>query len=84
MLKELVELAIQSWGKGSWNNQAQPGQPHEAGILKLDINKSLNELNWKPRLNARQALDWTVKWYKQPKESQADFTFHQIKTYFGL
>lgn len=84
VVKELVELAIQSWGNGSWKDQSKSEQPHEAGILKLNINKSINQLNWKPKLNAKEAIDWTVQWYKQSKASQADFTFHQIKTYFGL
>jgi CDP-glucose 4,6-dehydratase len=38
--------------------------PHEAHFLKLDSSKSRNLLHWKPCLDLRTALAWTVEWYK--------------------
>lgn len=79
-VKELVELAIRVWGKGemeiSGNNLL-----HEAGLLKLDIQKAITELNWHPRLDAREAVEWTIEWYKKDPEMQAEFTFDQIDNY---
>lgn len=83
-VKELVETAIKSWGKGKWKDESDPSQPHEAGILKLDISLASAELKWKPKLHADAAIDWTIKWYQQNKSSLADFTFHQIKTFQEL
>ena len=83
-VKELVETAISSWGGGSWSDQSDPSQPHEAGLLKLSIERALAELNWRPRLNAVTAIDWTIKWYRQPLAQQAGFTMQQIKDYFAL
>lgn len=40
------------------------GQPHEAGILKLDISKSKSLLNWKPRFKTDLAIKLTANWYK--------------------
>ena len=37
----------------------------EAGLLKLDISKALKDLNWKPVLNAQNAVERTINWYKK-------------------
>lgn len=83
-VKELVESAIKVWGNGEWRDASSGDQPHEAGLLKLDISKAINELTWKPKLNAAQAIEWTIHWYKQPADKQADFTFKQINDYLTL
>ncbi len=57
------------------------GEPHEANLLKLDISNAMNELSWKPRLNARDAIQWTIDWYRMDKLRQAEFTFEQIANY---
>ncbi|MEO5945857.1 MAG: CDP-glucose 4,6-dehydratase, partial [Chitinophagaceae bacterium] len=58
-VKQLVEKAIACWGSGSWVNHSDPNQPHEAGLLKLDISKAKKELNWIPKLTGTQAIEWT-------------------------
>jgi CDP-glucose 4,6-dehydratase len=83
-VKELVEKAIDTWGNGKWRDESDPSQPHEAGILKLDISRAKEELNWKPKLTATEAIDWTINWYKQDKIHLPDFTFDQIKRYQEL
>ena len=83
-VQELVEEAISSWGNGNWKDESDPSQPHEAGILKLDISLAQSSLKWKPKLKAREAIDWTIQWYKHDKNSLADFTFRQIKTFEEL
>ena len=37
---------------------------HEAALLSLDISKSVSRLNWKPKLNLEDTLDWTINWYQ--------------------
>jgi CDP-glucose 4,6-dehydratase len=83
-VKELVETAIASWGSGSWKDTSDPAQPHEAGLLKLAIERSIQELHWKPKLNASAAIGWTLDWYKQPADKQASFAFDQINAYLSL
>ncbi len=82
-VKELVEKAIAAWGKGSWTDGSDPSQPHEAGLLKLDITRAQQELQWKPKLNAAEAIGWTLDWYKQPAAGKLQFTFDQINNYFA-
>ncbi|GAB3012355.1 CDP-glucose 4,6-dehydratase [Niabella terrae] len=63
-VRSLVDQAIQAWGSGSWTDVSDPAQPHEAGLLQLDIEKALTVLNWQPRLDAITAIQWTIDWYK--------------------
>lgn len=83
-VKDLVETAIDVWGSGNWNDTSDPSQPHEAGLLKLSIERAIQELKWKPRLDASAAIRWTIEWYKQPDNRKADFTFEQINEYLAL
>ncbi|MBV4359455.1 CDP-glucose 4,6-dehydratase [Pinibacter aurantiacus] len=83
-VKELVEVSIKAWGAGSWNDISDKNQPHEAGLLQLDITKAITELEWQPKLDAAQAIEWTLNWYKQTNADKLDFTFEQIKKYLGL
>lgn len=83
-VRDLVETAIACWGEGSWADRSDPKQVHEAGLLKLDIGKAQTQLNWSPKLNSRQAIEWTINWYRQPKEQQALYTISQIKEFETL
>jgi len=56
-------LAHLSKGKVVIEDQTQ-SRPHEAGLLKLDISKASNELNWIPIWNSDMALKNTAAWYK--------------------
>jgi CDP-glucose 4,6-dehydratase len=81
-VQELVETAIATWGHGSWLDQSAPEAPHEAGLLKLNIALAARDLDWTPCLNARQAIQWALEWYRQPATKQAAYTFQQINSYF--
>ncbi len=83
-VQELVQKAIDSWGSGSWEDVSDPTQVHEAGLLKLDITRSMKELGWQPQWDASRAIQQAIAWYKQATDQQAGFTFQQIKVYFGL
>lgn len=83
-VKTLVENSIKIWQSGSWKNISNPNQVHEANLLQLDINKAMNELNWKPKLTASQAIEWTIDWYKKSDAEKLDFTLNQIKRFLQL
>ena len=63
-VEEMVKRSIENWGAGSYLPLIDANSPHEAGLLKLDISKALNELNWKPVFNASTAIERTINWYK--------------------
>jgi CDP-glucose 4,6-dehydratase len=83
-VKELVEAAIHCWGKGTWKDVSDKTQVHEAALLKLDITRAITELNWKPKLSAGEAIEWTIEWYKAPPELKRTFSLTQINRYLAL
>ena len=60
----MVEKSIEYWGNGNFSIEQNISNPHEAGLLKLDISRSLSELKWKPVFNAEIAVERTIAWYK--------------------
>lgn len=85
-VEEMIKLAIASWGKGEFRVEQIEGQPHEAGLLKLDISKAINELQWQPKMNAQQTVCMTMDWYSAfnlDKSNIAGFTTKQIKTFLN-
>jgi CDP-glucose 4,6-dehydratase len=61
---DLVETLIYYWGEGRWQIKENNKKLHEAGILRLNINKSKNLLGWKSVLKLNEGIQWTVDWYK--------------------
>ena len=65
--------------------EIQPSDFHEAGLLKLNIDKALFYLNWKPTLNFLETADFTAEWYKEyyqnKNENMLQFTYRQIQDY---
>ncbi|WPQ64519.1 CDP-glucose 4,6-dehydratase [Chitinophaga sancti] len=83
-VKELVELAISAWGKGEWKDNSDTNQPHEGHLLQLDIALAAQELQWLPKLDSKQAIAWTIDWYKKSLPEKVTFTFEQINSYLNL
>ncbi|MEO8820016.1 MAG: CDP-glucose 4,6-dehydratase [Ginsengibacter sp.] len=82
-VRELVERIIKLWGGGNYKISDEEG-PHEANLLKLNIDKSVNVLGWKPLLSGEKSIEWAISWYKQPLEKRKEFTFQQIQKIFDL
>jgi CDP-glucose 4,6-dehydratase len=64
-VEEMVVKSVTSWGLGTYKAEINSNNPHEAGLLKLDISKAIKDLNWKPILNAQTAVELTINWYKK-------------------
>lgn len=64
-VEEMVKAAIELWGSGEYQIEQESNQPHEAGLLKLDISKVAAALSWHPKMNATQTVDFTLSWYKK-------------------
>ena len=63
-VEEMVVKSINCWASGTYNIEVNSDNPHEAGLLKLDISKAIKDLNWKPVLDAQTAVKLTINWYK--------------------
>ena len=85
-VEEMLKLAMQSWGKGEYVVEKQEGQPHEAGLLKLDISKAISELKWQPKMNAEKAVSFTMDWYIEfvkDRNNISKITTNQISSFLS-
>jgi CDP-glucose 4,6-dehydratase len=84
-VEKLVSLVIEKYGKGNWDDLSDHKAPHEAKLLALDINKVKYQLGWKPVLNLEQTIEFTIKWYKEYKNSNVqELCKKQIQDYTRL
>lgn len=86
-VEQIVKLSIIAWGSGNYESVNNNTYHHEAGLLKLDISKAVNQLGYKPALNASDAIKLTVEWYKNYYSnnlSDNNFTEKQIENFFNI
>ncbi len=84
-VEEVVKQAISEWGSGTYNVLQNTNQPHEAGLLRLDITKAEKEADWHPKMDAHQAIGKTIQWYKNATAENAfEYTKEQISQYQQL
>lgn len=86
---KLIQEMSNHWENIRWTNKNQSNKlMHEAKLLKLNCEKSLLFLNWKPILNFSDAVSLTIKWYKQFYQkndvNMLDYSFSQIEEYLKI
>lgn len=83
-VEEILKMFIEVWGSGTFRCEENINSPHEAGLLKLDISKVINELCWKPKLATHETIRFTADWYRtfeKDRENISNFTSSQIENY---
>lgn len=86
-VEEMTEMAVKILGQGSYRVEQNKSQVHEAGLLKLDISLAKKELDWRPKLCADQALNWSLTWYRDFYKTPSTInklTEKQIYEYLSL
>ena len=88
-VRELINEMRSYWDSVRWNDVSNSQvHLHEAGLLKLNCDKALFDLQWQPTLEFRETVRMTVEWYKEyyqnSAQSMCDFTMSQIKEYTEL
>lgn len=67
------------------SSKVSPSNSKEAGLLKLNCEKSFNKINWKSQYSfehtAKITTDWYFNHFVSKKLSSIDFTFRQIEEY---
>ena len=86
-VKKLVEEMSKHWDKVKWKDDSEKyGGPYESGLLKLNCDKSLAILNWKPVWDFEKTVLETISWYKNFYDyniSSRDKTLSQIIEYIS-
>lgn len=85
-VREVVEAVIREWGSGSWEDRHDPAAPHEAGLLRLSIEKAQARLGWLPRWRFDETFARTIAWYRAfhggaRGAALRDLTVNQIREY---
>ena len=82
-VEQLTQLFIQTFGYGDYKDSSSADALHEASLLLLDSSKAAELLQWEPRLNATEAIQWTAQWYADKVTPAYHKCLAQIKQYFG-
>lgn len=80
----IVRRIVKKWGKGRITFKKQ--KFYEQVNLQLNINKSQQILQWKPKLTILESVDFTVEWYKKILTEKADvvkITKYQINKFMN-
>lgn len=70
-VRDVVDALVRSWGAGRWLDESDPAAVHEAGTLRLSIDKASSLLGWAPTWGFERTIDETVKTYRQCVASAA-------------
>lgn len=83
-VKELIDKILLLDNSGGYIIPEQYERPHEAILLKLDISKSVNYLEWRPVLNFNETVEFTLSGYKADLSENKNILqsrINQIKEY---
>jgi CDP-glucose 4,6-dehydratase len=81
-VRSIADAFSQYLKRGAWRDVSAPGQPHEAGLLMLDISKAIHHLGWKPRLEPASMVAMTADWYLHFRQQKVlDLCLNQIAQY---
>jgi CDP-glucose 4,6-dehydratase len=85
-VSKLIDEMSKYWDQVKWSDvSSNENHVHEAGLLKLNCDKVLIDLNWHSTLGFEDTVKMTVEWYKEyyhnKTQSMHDFTISQIEVY---
>ncbi|MEQ8688271.1 MAG: CDP-glucose 4,6-dehydratase [Imperialibacter sp.] len=89
-VQEILEAIGSFWDKTSSKQlftMAEAPGFHEAGLLKLNCDKAVADLQWRPALSFQQTARFTAEWYLNfynKSVNMLPFTQQQIQEYFKI
>ena len=88
-VSKLIDEMSKYWDQVKWNDiSGSKNHAHEAGLLKLNCDKALFDLDWHSTLEFNETVKMTVEWYKNyyqnQEQSMFNFTINQIDEYTKL
>lgn len=61
---DLADAMLAAYGRPGWQHAKDPAAPHEAGLLRLAIDKSVAGLGWRPVWDFARTVERTAGWYR--------------------
>ena len=68
---EVIELAAQAYGSGTWQTEESPSGPHEAGWLALEVARARTVLGVRARWPLQEGVRRTLHWYRRQAQGAA-------------
>lgn len=68
---EVVNLAAQAYGSGTWHTEETPSGPHEAGWLALEVARARTALGVSARWPLHEGVRRTLHWYRRHAQGAA-------------
>lgn len=81
-VEQLLQKLHKFWPKFKYSVDASSANLHEASLLKLDCNKALSELGWRPIWKIEEALEKTSKWYEEYFNAKNILSCEQLHQYY--
>lgn len=81
---EVATIIANLWGNNAGVAiDSTENQPHEAGLLRLDITRARTKLGWRPCWTVKQALEATVDWHQAwlKGKDMREYSLAQISAY---
>ena len=88
-VEQLINEMANHWSQVDWIDTSEStSNNHEAGLLKLNCDKALFDLIWKPSLDFKETIQMTADWYKKYYQTDSiimnEFTTYQIDQYVKI
>ena len=87
-VSELISEMQKHWRNVDWKDISNNEKYHEAGLLKLNCDKALFDLNWNPTLSFNETVRFTAEWYKAFYDAETkdmlEFSNNQIDEYVNI
>jgi CDP-glucose 4,6-dehydratase len=82
-VREICAQIKAVWPKIECEIKTEPGQPHEAGMLRLDCSKARARLPWSPVWDGKSAVEKTALWYRAFYETNALRSIEDLDGYIA-
>jgi len=82
-VEEVLLYANNIWDKIHFKVENQVNNPHEDGLLSLNIEKAKKNLGWSPKWNNIKSITKTIEWYKDFHISNILNTDSDLKCYIN-
>ncbi len=84
-VQEVCEKASKVWDKVHYQieNVDIKEKKHEAGLLKLDIEKANQVLNWSPILSGDESIKMSLEWYKEYYQNGTVQSLTHLKSFIS-
>ena len=84
-VQNLVEKILHHWGRGSWLHTGETTAPRETATLRLNVDKAISTLGWRPQWDIDQTVARTIGWYRtfaeHPHQSMRAHSLADIAAY---